>query len=96
MDRVMIIDLIKQDGRVIGACGFHIWSGDWYVFKSKATIISAGSGSFKQMGMPIAFLTGDGHSMAYRAGAEISSKEFWQTSSNAYHEEYNLHENLCR
>ena len=87
MDRVMIIDLIKQDGRVIGACGFHIWSGDWYVFKSKATIISAGSGSFKQMGMPIAFLTGDGHSMAYRAGAEISSKEFWHTLSNAYHEE---------
>src|SRR5208283_1842014 len=36
MDRIMITDLIKQDGRVIGACGFHIWSGDWYVFEAKA------------------------------------------------------------
>ena len=87
MDRIMITELIGQDGRVVGACGFHTWSGDWYVFMSKATVMSAGSGSFKQMGMPIASLTGDGHSMAYRAGAEISSKEFWHTLSNAYYEE---------
>ena len=31
IDRIMVTNLIQQDGRVIGACGFHIWSGDWYL-----------------------------------------------------------------
>jgi succinate dehydrogenase/fumarate reductase flavoprotein subunit len=51
-------------------------NSDLYIFKAKATIISAGAGGFKPSGWPIGELTADGHVMAYRAGAEITGKEF--------------------
>ena len=72
IDRVMITNLLKQDDKIIGAIGFHAWSGDLYIFKAGATVITTGSGSFKQLGMPITFLTSDGEAMVYRAGAELS------------------------
>ena len=62
MDRTMITDLIKQDGEVVGAVGFHTRTGDFYIFKSKATIVCTSGGV--------------GETMAYRAGAEVSGKEF--------------------
>ena len=69
MDGIMITDLINQDGRVVGAVGFHVRSGDFYIFKSKATIVCTGGGT-------LSLTTYDGEAMAYRAGADISGKEF--------------------
>lgn len=77
LDRIMVTELLKNDGRVVGAVGFHTWSGDLYIFKAKATVLAAGSGSFKQAGLPIAYWTSDGEGMAYRAGLEITGKEFY-------------------
>jgi succinate dehydrogenase/fumarate reductase flavoprotein subunit len=77
MDRLMVTDLMKQEGRVVGAIGFHMESPDLYIFNAKATILCTGAGSFKPWGgYPICNLTADGHVMAYRAGAEIAGKEF--------------------
>ena len=76
IDGVIVTDLLNHDGKVVGAVGFHTKSGDFYIFKSKATVITTGTGSFKQGSMPTAFLTADGEAMAYRAGAEITGKEF--------------------
>ena len=76
MDRIMITDLIKQDGQVVGAMGIPLNNYDIYVFKAKATVICAGAGGFKSAGWPISNLTADGHVMAYRVGAEITGKEF--------------------
>jgi succinate dehydrogenase/fumarate reductase flavoprotein subunit len=77
MDRVMVTDLLTQDGRVVGAMGIPMDSLDVYIFKAKATVICAGAGGFKPWGAwPIAELTGDGHAMAYRVGAAITGKEF--------------------
>ena len=76
MDRIMITDLIKQDGQVVGAMGIPLNNYDIYVFKAKATVICAGAGGFKSAGWPIRELTADGHVMAYRVGAEITGKEF--------------------
>ena len=81
MDRIMITDLLKQDGKVVGAVSISIDNLDLYIFKAKATVISAGSGGFKTLGYPISELTGDGHAMAYRVGAEITGKEFLDTHS---------------
>ncbi len=69
IDRVMVTDLINQDGNIVGAVGFHIRTGDFYVFKAKAVIICTGGGT-------LSLSTYDGEAMAYRAGAEISGKEF--------------------
>lgn len=76
LDRVMITDLLKSDGKVVGAVGFHCRDGDFYTFQSKATIIATGSGRFKQPGSPSNYWTSDGESMSYRAGASVTGKEF--------------------
>jgi succinate dehydrogenase/fumarate reductase flavoprotein subunit len=76
MDRIMITQLLKQDGRIRGAVGFPAESFDCCVFGAKAVVISAGAGGFKPPGWPISELTSDGDAMAYRIGAEITGKEF--------------------
>jgi succinate dehydrogenase/fumarate reductase flavoprotein subunit len=78
-DRIMTIDLIKQDGKVVGAVGIPMNKYDLYIFKAKATVISTGAAAFKPMGWPVAELTGDGQAMAYRAGAELIGNEFLDT-----------------
>jgi succinate dehydrogenase/fumarate reductase flavoprotein subunit len=76
MPRIMITDLVTRDGTVVGAVGFSAENDHFYTFKAKATILSAGANSFKPAGSGIACLTGDGEAMAYRAGAEVTGKEF--------------------
>lgn len=76
MDRTMVTEMLKQDGRVVGATGFHTVSGELYIFKARATVLATGSGSFKQAGLPFAYWTSDGEGMAYRAGLEVTGKEF--------------------
>ena len=76
IDRIMTTDLIKCDDKVSGAVGFHAHTGEFHVFHSTATVLTTGTGGFKQGSMPTAFLTADGEAMAYRAGAEITGKEF--------------------
>ena len=76
MDRIMVTDLLKQDGKIVGAVGFHTTRGDFCIFKAKATVITTGTGSFKYGPLPTYYLTNDGETMAYRAGAEITGKEF--------------------
>jgi len=79
MDRIMVTELLKQDGRVVGAIGIPMDSYDLHIFKAKATVISTGAAGFKPAGWPISNLTADGHAMAYRAGTEITGKEFLDT-----------------
>jgi len=78
LDRVMITDLIKKDGRIIGATGFHTRNGDYYLIKAKATIIASGGLGFKSANYGIQYNTGDGMMMGFRAGAELISMEFGQ------------------
>ncbi len=86
VDRVMVTELLKQDGVVIGAVGFHTRTGDFSSFKAKATVMCTGNGTFDMAGAmgPVGFLSYDGEAMAYRAGAEISGKEFTNVGSAAY------------
>jgi succinate dehydrogenase/fumarate reductase flavoprotein subunit len=86
MDRIMITDLLKQDGRIVGALGIPMDSYEMFTFKSKATVLCSGAAGFKPPGWPIHALTADGDAMAYRAGAEITGKEFADTlSTDAEH-----------
>jgi len=80
MDRIMITELLKQDGRIVGAIGIPLESYDLYIFKAKATVMCVGACGFKPAGYPpLSQLTADGEAMAYRAGAEITGKEFVDT-----------------
>ncbi|MBI2865779.1 MAG: FAD-dependent oxidoreductase, partial [Chloroflexi bacterium] len=45
VERIEVTRLLTDDGRVIGAAGFHNRSGDFYTFKAKAVVLALGSGN---------------------------------------------------
>ena len=75
-DRFMVTELLKQEDRVVGAIGFSIEGNEPQVIKAKAVAMCAGGGGFRPIGYPTHEMTADGHVMAYRVGATITSKEF--------------------
>jgi succinate dehydrogenase / fumarate reductase, flavoprotein subunit len=74
-----IVSLLKDGDRVVGAFGYDRERGRFKVFKAKAVVIASG-------GLGRAFKitsnswegTGDGHSLAYHAGADLLDMEFIQ------------------
>ncbi|MBR3400904.1 MAG: FAD-binding protein [Parasporobacterium sp.] len=90
VDHVMITDLICQKEQVSGAVGFHSQNGELYCFHASAVIMCAGPSGFKSLKyLGVANLTGDGDAMAYRAGAEISGKDFAFGGIPAFQAEHN-------
>ena len=79
MDRIVITDLLKQDGRIVGAIGNTTDSYDLYILKAKATAMCAGTAAFKPNGFPLGVITGDADAIAYRVGCEITGKEWTDT-----------------
>ena len=77
LDRIMVTDLLKQDGKVVGAVGFDTRNGDFYTIKAKATIASAGSGTFKAPGGPFSYWTADGEAMSYRVWCTDNRQGVW-------------------
>ena len=75
MDKIHVVDLIREDNRVVGAVGFNIVDGRFHVFKAKATILANGSCGDKVRRFWSAG-TGDGIAAAYRAGAEMRNAEY--------------------
>lgn len=76
VDRVMITDLIQQDGHIAGAIGFSPDDDDTYVFQTKAVVLAAGNGGMKNCGIRTNTTTGDAQAMAYRLGCAVTGKEW--------------------
>ena len=89
-DHVMITSLLnkggKQGARVVGATGFNVRTGEFYIFKGKATVLCMSQPMMREwmfstelrglsLGTSPANLAGDGHAMAWRAGAELTGIE---------------------
>jgi succinate dehydrogenase / fumarate reductase flavoprotein subunit len=75
LNKVYIVDLIKHNGRVAGAVGFHYQTGDFYVIQAKSVILACGGCMFKTRGLWHTNC-GEGVAMAYEAGAEMRNAEF--------------------
>ncbi|MFC1909712.1 FAD-binding protein [Chloroflexota bacterium] len=75
MSRTLITDLLKRDGRVIGAVGFNTYNGQFYIFKARSVILTAGQPGWKSSYLQNT-MTGEGVHMAYRAGVELRNFEF--------------------
>lgn len=84
INRVQTSDLIVTNGQISGAIGVGTRTGDIYTFKAKSIVLSTGrsnrlsrnpSGFDFNMRLP-APLSGDGTSMAIRAGLPIINIEF--------------------
>lgn len=76
VNRVMITDLLTYDGKVTGAVGFHTRTGEFMIFKAKATVLAAGGHYSAATFMATKMQKGSSHVMAYRAGAELMNFDF--------------------
>ena len=74
-----ITDLLKDGDKVVGAFGYWRETGKFVLFKAKAIILATGGiGKIYQVTSNSWEYTGDGHALAYRAGAELIDMEFIQ------------------
>jgi succinate dehydrogenase / fumarate reductase flavoprotein subunit len=74
-----IISLLKDGERISGAFGYYRERGRFVLFKAKAVVLATGGiGKAYQITSNSWEYTGDGHSLAYNAGAELIDMEFIQ------------------
>ncbi|MEQ8764342.1 MAG: L-aspartate oxidase [Planctomycetota bacterium] len=79
LDNVFVIDLITQGNTCYGAVAFDNSSRRKSLYWASATILaSGGTGQIYRETTNPAVATGDGHAMAYRAGAVMRDMEFMQ------------------
>lgn len=89
VSRVMVTELVKRNGRVVGAIGIGTRDQKIYLFRSKATVLCtariSGGRMFNEAGPGAGIAmnlrwppseSGDGKAMAFRAGAELINLEF--------------------
>ncbi|MCX8027430.1 MAG: FAD-binding protein [Thermodesulfovibrionales bacterium] len=87
LNRVVATNLIIKDGKVVGAMGFGVRDGKFYIVRAKATVVATGGAaglyrsstndgvsSHHQMWM-CPFNVGTGYAMGIRAGAEFTLME---------------------
>ena len=74
-----VIELLKDGDRVVGAFGYDRERGRFRLFKAKSIVLATGGvgRAFKVTSNSWEY-TGDGHSLAYHAGADLLDMEFIQ------------------
>ncbi|HVK25725.1 MAG TPA: fumarate reductase/succinate dehydrogenase flavoprotein subunit [Actinokineospora sp.] len=85
-NRVMPVRVLTEDGRAVGAVGFNTRTGEFVTVRAGAVILA--TGPCGRLGLPASgYLygtyenptnAGDGYSMAFHAGAELSGIECFQ------------------
>jgi succinate dehydrogenase flavoprotein subunit len=74
-----IIHLLKNGDRIAGAFGYDRERGRFHLFRSKAVVLATGGiGRAYKITSNSWEYTGDGHSLAYHAGAALKDMEFVQ------------------
>lgn len=75
VSQVEVTDLVKQDGKVCGAAGFHIRGGAPHVFRAKAVVLATFSGGWKASYLSNT-CAGEGVALGFQAGAAFRNMEF--------------------
>jgi len=74
-----VLTLLKDGERVVGAFGYERERGRFKIFKAKAVVLATGGvGKSYKITSNSWDCTGDGHALAYHAGAELKDMEFVQ------------------
>ena len=84
MEWTTTVDLLVEDGRVVGASLLDGEGGLRTVTAGAVLLASGGAGQVYSETTNPAVATGDGIAMAYRAGAEVSDMEFYQFHPTAF------------
>ena len=78
MSDVLITRLLARDGRVFGAVGLHLTTGELMLFRAGAVVLATGgASSLYALSSNPPESTGDGYMLAYRAGARLMDMEFF-------------------
>jgi len=76
---VAVVELLKDGDRVVGALGYDRERGAFRVFHAKAVVLATGGiGKSYKITSNSWDCTGDGHALAYHAGAELLDMEYVQ------------------
>jgi len=86
MEWTTSVDLLMEDGRVVGATLLDGEGGLRVVRAGAVLLASGGAGQVYSDTTNPAVATGDGIAMAYRAGAAVSDMEFYQFHPTAFSE----------
>jgi succinate dehydrogenase / fumarate reductase, flavoprotein subunit len=74
-----ILSLLKDGDRVVGAFGYERERGRFKIFRAKAAVLATGGiGRAYRITSNSWEYTGDGHALAYNAGADLIDMEFVQ------------------
>jgi succinate dehydrogenase / fumarate reductase flavoprotein subunit len=74
-----ILSLLKDGDRMVGAFGYERERGRFKIFRAKAVVLATGGiGRAYKITSNSWEYTGDGHALAYEAGAELIDMEFIQ------------------
>jgi succinate dehydrogenase / fumarate reductase flavoprotein subunit len=74
-----VVRLLRNAGRIAGAVAYWRASGEFVVFRAKAIVLATGgTGRAWKVTSNSWEYTGDGHALAYLAGAELMDMEFQQ------------------
>src|SRR6266700_1648909 len=74
-----VLSLLKEGGRVVGALAYERERGRFKLFQAKAIVLATGGiGRAYKITSNSWEYTGDGHALAYHAGAELTDMEFIQ------------------
>jgi fumarate reductase (CoM/CoB) subunit A len=77
LEHVMLVDLLRWEGRIVGAWGFKYREGVPVVIHARATVLATGGApQIHKLNDSPPTITGDGYAMAWRAGAELIDMEF--------------------
>jgi L-aspartate oxidase len=72
------IDLLTHEGRCRGALVWHAEHGRTFIWAKQTILCTGGAGQIYRETTNPEVATGDGHALAYRAGAELRDMEFMQ------------------
>ncbi|MFB0543799.1 MAG: FAD-binding protein, partial [Candidatus Bathyarchaeia archaeon] len=88
VERTMAVDLLTNNGKVVGAVGLNVRTGKLTAFRAKSVVLCTGSTSRSYIVVPgkrwfwmrdMGTNCGDGRGMAYRAGVEMTMMELMRT-----------------
>jgi len=76
---ILVVDLLVEQGQVVGAVALHLTTGDALLIQASATIVATGGLTrlYKRNSASLN-MGGDGYALALRAGARLIDMEFVQ------------------
>ena len=78
-DEFQVVDVIQNQGAVVGVVAIQLGNGEFHIFHAKATMFATGGwGRVWSITSNAHSLTGDGNAVLYRRGIPMQDMEFYQ------------------